>query len=326
MPETTVPARITPETQALAAARFYALAEVPPELEWFQNLQNERTRTAYKLDIQDFMAFIGIDRPEDFRLVTRAHVIAWRDDFKRRELSPATIRRKLSALSSLYQYLCKHNAVPLNPVKGLQRPKANHNEGTTPALSDEQARALLKAPPKDTLKGIRDRAILSTLLFHGIRREELCTLKVRDYQRREGVIHFRIAGKGDKVRYVPVATNTQRLIQHYLEVAQHGDDLEGALFRPVSNNTAKRRRKALSPGAVYQEIVKHYGTQVGITVDVHGFCVHSLRATAATNALVHHADIAKVQEWLGHANISTTRIYDKRRMRPEESPTFKVEY
>jgi len=77
---------------------------------------------------------------------------------------------------------------------------------------------------------------------------------------------------------------------------------------------------------VYDEVVQHYGKAVGITVDVHGFCVHSLRATAATNALAHNADIAKVQEWLGHANVSTTRIYDKRRSRPEESPTFKVEY
>ena len=60
--------------------------------------------------------------------------------------------------------------------------------------------------------------------------------------------------------------------------------------------------------------------------DVHGFCVHALRATAATNALAHNADIAKVQEWLGHANIATTRLYDRRQSRPEESPTFKVEY
>jgi site-specific recombinase XerD len=51
-----------------------------------------------------------------------------------------------------------------------------------------------------------------------------------------------------------------------------------------------------------------------------------LRATAATNALDHQADIAKVQEWLGHANIATTRIYDHRRTRPEDSPTFKVAY
>jgi len=66
--------------------------------------------------------------------------------------------------------------------------------------------------------------------------------------------------------------------------------------------------------------------QAGITLDTHGFCVHSLRATAATNALEHQADIAKAQEWLGHANVSTTRLYDKRHIRPEDSPSFKVAY
>jgi integrase/recombinase XerD len=53
---------------------------------------------------------------------------------------------------------------------------------------------------------------------------------------------------------------------------------------------------------------------------------HALRAAAATNALDHDADIAKVQEWLGHADIATTRIHDRRKMKPEDSPTFKVSY
>ncbi len=69
-------------------------------------------------------------------------------------------------------------------------------------------------------------------------------------------------------------------------------------------------------------MVRHYAKAAG--VDVPGFCAHSLRATAATNALDHEADITKVQEWLGHANIATTRLYDRRRTRPEDSPTFKV--
>jgi integrase/recombinase XerD len=121
MPETTMSARITPQYRAVTAARFYALAEVAPALEWFKNIQNGRTRAAYKLDLQDFMRRIGIDRPEDFRLVTPAHVIDWCDDFRRRELSPATVRRKLSALSSLYQDLCEKNSVLLNSLKGVQR-------------------------------------------------------------------------------------------------------------------------------------------------------------------------------------------------------------
>ena len=62
----------------------------------------------------------------------------------------------------------------------------------------------------------------------------------------------------------------------------------------------------LHPDSVYQRIVKHYGAMVGINADVHGFCVHALRATAAANALVHNADIAKGQEWLSYTNIATT--------------------
>jgi integrase/recombinase XerD len=58
-----------------------------------------------------------------------------------------------------------------NPVDGVKRPMANGNEGSTPALGDAQARKLLEAPAADTLKGARDRAILATLLYHGIRRD-----------------------------------------------------------------------------------------------------------------------------------------------------------
>jgi integrase/recombinase XerD len=107
------------------------------------------------------------------RGISRAHVIAWRKHLEARKLSPSTIRRKLSALSALFDYLCESNAVAGNPVDGVKRPMANGNEGLTPALGDAQARRLIDAPPVDTLKGVRDRAILATLLYHGIRREEL---------------------------------------------------------------------------------------------------------------------------------------------------------
>jgi integrase/recombinase XerD len=74
-----------------------------------------------------------------------------------------------------------------NPVRGVKRPKAENNEGKTPALGDGQARTLLEAPPAGTLKGKRDRAILATFLHHGLRCEELCGLRVRDLQSRQGV-------------------------------------------------------------------------------------------------------------------------------------------
>jgi site-specific recombinase XerD len=93
---------------------------------------------------------------------------------------------------------------------------------------------------------------------------------------------------------------------------------------PVRNQRAGHLATALTPGGVYSEVVVHCMDQVGIAGENMG--PHALRATAATSALEHNADIAKVQEWLGHANISTTRVYDRRGSRPEDSPTFKVAY
>jgi hypothetical protein len=95
----------------LTRAEFQQLAEVPPEVEWFANIDNARTRRAYRIDLRDFMQFVGIQRPEEFRIVTRAHVLAWRKHLEARQLSGATIRRKLAALSSLFEYLCDQNAV-----------------------------------------------------------------------------------------------------------------------------------------------------------------------------------------------------------------------
>lgn len=308
----------------LSRVEFQGLARVPAEVEWFANIDNPRTRRAYQTDVSEFARFVGVQQAEEFRQVTRAHVIAWRDDLKRRQLSPATMRRKLSALSSLFEYLCDHNAVPHNPVKGVARPREAINEGKTPALSAGQARRLLEAPPAETLKGKRDRAILAALLYHGLRREELCGLTVGAIQQRRGILHFRVHGKGSKTRYVPIHPRAIGLIEEYLEAAGHREDRDGALFRPVKNNATGDLAKALSADAVYLNVVLHHAR--GARVYFAGLCPHALRATAATTALENGSDIAKVQEWLGHANVSTTRLYDKRQSRPEESPTYKVEY
>jgi integrase/recombinase XerD len=96
-----------------------------------------------------------------------------------------------------------------NPVKGVKRPRSESGEGKTPALGDHQARELLAAPGEDTVKDKRDRAILSTLLYHALRREELCKLKFRDFrQTRRGVPHLKVSGKGEKTRYLPLHPGT----------------------------------------------------------------------------------------------------------------------
>jgi len=115
--------------RTLSMAQFQTLAEVPPEIEWFANLTNANTRRAYRKDIKDFMAFAGLRQAAQFREVTRAHVIAWREQLVGQELTNDTIRRKLAALSSLYAYLCDRNAVLHNPVLGVKRPRSMNRAG-----------------------------------------------------------------------------------------------------------------------------------------------------------------------------------------------------
>ncbi len=126
--------------------------------------------------------------------MARGHVLAWRAELEKQGLAGSSIRRKLAALAYLYEYLCDSNAVTHNPVNGLKRLKVDTHKGKTPALGDAQARQLLDAHPADTLKGKRDRAILSVLLFHALRREELTHLLVKDFNHeRRGVPHHACA-------------------------------------------------------------------------------------------------------------------------------------
>lgn len=315
-----------PEPRLLTRAEFQGLAAIPPELEWFANVENAATKKAYKGDIQDFAAFVGIHRPEEMRLVTRAHVIAWRDHLKARNLAKSTIRRKLSALSSLFSHLAEQNAVADNPVHGVKRPKAPSGEGLTPRISDDQAKRLLEAPPTDTLKGKRDRAILATLLFHGLRRAELCQLRVQDLTGREGVPHLRIEGKGDRVRFIPAHPLPVRLIREYLNAAGHGGDLKAPLFRPVSRNMTRGHPKALAPHSIARDVVAKYARETGIADESIGVSPHAMRVTAVSNARDHGADLDDLQHWAGHADIGTTRLYIRRQAKPENSPTFRVRY
>ena len=98
------------KTSNLTRAQFEQLSDVPPEVEWLANITNLKTRRAHKEDVREFIGFTGLHGYVGLRSVVRSHIIAWRKDMERRGLASATIRPKLSALSSLYDYLCERNA------------------------------------------------------------------------------------------------------------------------------------------------------------------------------------------------------------------------
>jgi site-specific recombinase XerD len=178
------------------------LTALPAAADFFANHDNPHTRRAYQTSLEDFCGFVGLATADEFRIVTRSHVLAWRAQLEKRGLAGSTIP---SALASFFDHLLESNAVAGgNPVHGVKRPRIETNEGKTPALGDHQAKALLDAPDATTLKGLRDRAILAVLLYHGLRREEAAQLLVSHVQERRGIKHLQVYGKGGKIRYLPL--------------------------------------------------------------------------------------------------------------------------
>ena len=160
---------------------------------------------------------------------------------------------------------------------------------------------------------------MAVLLLHALRREELIKLCVKNFAyERRGVPHLAVKGKGGKLRFIPTHASALRLVTEYLDATGYGQEVKERLFRRV------RAAKAGQPGSVYGDVVLLYMKQVGITGE--NMDPHALRATAATIALEHHADIIKVRERLDHAIISTARVYDRRGSQPEDSPTFRMAY
>ena len=128
--------------------------------------------------------------------------------------------------------------------------------------------------------------------------------------------------------YIPLHPGTAELLSEYLDALGHGGIPGSPLFKPVRNNRTGETDKAIDDRR--RRLQGQQGrarfTCARSASATKGMGAHAPRATAGTNALLNNADIAKVQEWFGHANIATTRLYDRRKSRPEDSPTFRVSY
>ena len=308
---------------------YHSLKEVPPESDWIQERRNRSGQTArgYQYDVNEFKKFLGIKKPEDYRRVTRKHVTEWIEHLKKQKLTNESIGRKVSAVSSLFKYYCERAALKDNPCTNIMRPKVESNIGKTDEISRDEARLLLEAPLSlrgNTLRGLRDSAIVAVFLYHGLRRAEVKDLKVKSVHNKQGVPYLLVKGKGSKTRDLPFHPVALQKIYAYLEADKRMDELDSPVFCPLKKlYDSDGLLKHMSGNAIY-DIVMYYAKMIGLKTE--NFHPHALRATWATNALRNGADLGKVQDYLGHASVQTTRIYDKRKDDLDDSPTFKVKY
>ena len=205
----------------------------------------------------------------------------------------------LTPLKSWFRWLCQHNHLPYNPASELVLPrKLRHLPRAI--LSIEEVEQVLAVPDTRTPQGIRDRAILETLYSTGVRRMELCQLRVDEVDARRGLLFVR-EGKGGRDRYVPIGARAVIWLDKYRHEVRPlllANAREPALF--LTDYGSPFARGQLT------QLTKHYLRAAGI--DKPGSC-HLFRHAMATHMLDNGADIRFIQALLGHARLDTTQIY-----------------
>lgn len=212
-----------------------------------------------------------------------------------------SLSRKLSCLRGLFKFLRRQDTITLDPMVHIDAPRFGSR---VPAvISLDEVEALIAAPDRGTLEGMRDWAMLEVLYATGLRVTELVSLIEREVDLRAGYV--RVIGKGSKQRIVPLGEIAIEAVTEYKEFARgqllqnHG----GAGSTPSLFVT--RRGEAMTRQAFWKNI-KRYALLAGITKEI---SPHKLRHSFATHLLERGADLRIVQTLLGHADISTTQIY-----------------
>ena len=253
--------------------------------------RSPKTRENYERYLNVFLDFAKITSPEE---ITDPLVRDFRMSLARRDMKRITQSYYVIALRNFLKYLARHDIKSLSPDK-IELPKTPGRQIETLAYADLER--LLAAPKGDSLRDLRDKAILELFFSTGLRLAELCSLeRYLDLKRGE----FSVRGKGDKIRVVFLSNSAKDAIKHYLDKRP---DAESALF--VSINKSGKVIGRITPRSA-ERVVARRALQAGIAKPVHA---HELRHSFATDLLMNGADLRSVQALLGHANISTTQIY-----------------
>jgi integrase/recombinase XerD len=256
-----------------------------------------RTLEAYRHDVERFTTYVrtkGIERPGDVRAPDLQDYVYHLKDLG---LEATSIRRNLSAVRTYFAYLLSEDAIASDPTERVELPRTWRRLPGT--LSRDEVNRLLDAGDPDDRLYWRDRALLEFAYASGVRVSELTGIKTRDLDAEDGLAV--VFGKGAKERIVPVGRAALQAIEIY--VRETRPRLAGARSQAVLFLNA--RGGPLSRMGVWK-ILRGWVDRAGIQKRV---TPHTLRHSFATHLLEGGADLAAVQEMLGHADISTTQIY-----------------
>ena len=263
---------------------------------------SENTISAYLSDLKSFNVFLEKNKINFKDVINDSkHIKSFFRQLSKRKLSPRSIKRKFSSLSSYFIFLLDRKTIKNNPLNGIFTPKVP--KALPEILTTEEInKVFFQSENTDNeLLGLRDRCILEMLYSSGLRVSELCNLKVNNIQFDLDLIRF--FGKGNKERMIPLTYYARKWLERYLTQSRRilsERSTKGSKFVFLSNNGLP-----LTRAAVWQS-VKKYINKAAIPKKI---SPHTFRHSFATHLVDGGANLVEVQALLGHADISTTEIY-----------------
>ena len=274
------------------------------------NIRNKYTRTAYLAAAGRFSAWCS-GRGLSLEQVQPIHVSGYVEQLTGLVSAP-TVKQHLAALRMLFDWLVVGQVIPFNPAHAVRGPKHSVKRGKTPVLSEEQARTLIQSIDTNSLIGLRDRALITLMLYTFARVGAVTKMKVEDFAVEGDQPVARLHEKGGKFHKVSLACKAEEFLRAYVEAAGIGEDPKGPLFRTSANRTGTAlTRNPMGQPDVFL-MIRRRAKAAGIRGKIN---CHTFRATGITEYLRKGGRLETAQLIANHESARTTGLYDRREER-----------
>jgi site-specific recombinase XerD len=273
-------------------------------LEFFATqIRNPNTRAAYVFACEKFLNwcefhFVTLEKLEP------THVAAYVETMKG---SIPTIKQHTAAIRQLLDYLTTKGILEYNPALSVKTPRHSVTKGKTPVMESEDVRKLLESLPVDSVVGLRDRAIIGTMVYTFARVGAVVKMNVGDFYSTGRRSFLRLKEKGGKDHEVPVHLKLEEYLDCYLAATGISEQKKVPLFQSARGRTDELTGDPLLRENV-MHMVKRRCRQAGIG-EIFG--CHTFRATGITAYLNAGGTLEKAQQIAAHASASTTKLYDR---------------
>jgi site-specific recombinase XerD len=274
------------------------------------NIRNQNTRRAYARAASRFFAWCD-DRHLTLATIRPFDVASWVEGLQQCH-SPPGVKQQLAAVRMLFDWLITGQVVPNNPASAVRGPKYVVKTGKTPVLDGVQWRTLVDSIPTNTVRDLRDRALIATLTYSFARIGAALQMKVEDLRPRGAGWTIRLREKGGKHHAMPCHHALADALHTYIAAASITEDRKGWLFRTSPRRTATVLTDKAMAQADAWRMMRRRALAAGIMEPIGN---HTFRATGITAYLSNGGALEHAQEMAGHESPRTTKLYDRTKER-----------